>query len=107
MTSAKIIPRIKWVVEQLHQGNFDTIYDKDETKRLSAPEMRTAISGYPGKMTLPPISAYELYEDYGDDDSDQNYIEFDLWYDGLKSDLTLSITVGKDSIYSIEDIHVL
>ena len=107
MTREEIIPTIKWVVEQLYQGNFDTVYNQDEGKRLSADEMRTAINGYAGSMTLPPVSAYGVYEDYGDEDSDQYFIEFTLWYKGSKSDLTLSVTIKRDAAFSIEDIRVL
>ena len=83
------------------------VYDQDVEKRLSVEEIKYAFESYPGVFTLPPEERYLLFDDYDEPESLQNFVEFDLWYDDSVSDLTLSLTIGPEDEYSIEDIHVL
>lgn len=107
MNNNQIRNLLKGLVESLVKGQFEEIYQKDQNKRLSSAEIENAITAYPGVHTLPPDDAFDNYDTYGNEDEDENYIEFNLWFDNKESDLTISLTVFHINEYSIEDIHVL
>ncbi|PLK45787.1 hypothetical protein [Emticicia sp. TH156] len=98
---------LKKVVEYLTDGNYNLVYENDKNKRLSIAEIETAIKEYNGTISFPPNNAFDNFYDYNDESSNENFIEFNLWFDNSESDLTLSITIYETGEYSIEDIHVL
>lgn len=104
---------LKNLVALLVNSNFDEIVARNENGRLSKVEIETALKDYPGTISLPPESSYEsacVYDVY-DEKTEARQVEFDLWYDGEVSDLTLSADVRKDEsgkfVITIDDIHVL
>ncbi len=107
MTKEEIKPLLKQLLIKLTDLNFDSIYEHDKLKILTVEELRNAIVDYPGEIFN---STHDLWLDfylYGNENDDENLVEYDLWYDGVKSDNTLSVTFYKTGEYSIEDIHVL
>jgi hypothetical protein len=107
MIKGKIVKVLEKVVGHLVIKNYSYLYETDVNKRLSASEIELAIKGYTGNISFPPKSAFNDFFDYGDEYGTERLIEFDLWFDNQKSDLTLGITVYRTGEYSIEDIHVL
>ncbi len=98
---------LKKVVKSLTIEDYSGVYQNDRNKRLSIVEIQTALNEYKGNITFPPNKAFDFFYDYNDEISDENFIEFNLWFDNQASDLTLSMTIYKAGNYSIEDIHVL
>lgn len=104
---------LKALVKRLVDSNYGEIIARNENGRLTEAEIRKAIKDYPGVLSLPPDSAYDatyIYDIY-DERKQARQIEFDLWYDGKPSDLTLSAEVclvskSKFGIF-LSDIHVL
>lgn len=104
---------LKSLVTLLVDSKYAEVVAQNRNGRLSESEIEEALKDYPGNITLPPDSAYDrviIYDIY-DKSIDARKIEFDLWYDGEASDLTLSADVhrGKSGEFeiSIDDIHVL
>lgn len=104
---------IKNLIILLVNSKFDEIVERNENGRLSCVDIGNAINDYPGVISLPPDSAYDAACIYGvyDEEIEARKIEFDLWYDGQPSDLTLSADVRKNVhgnfVISIDDIHVM
>lgn len=104
---------LKELVERLAMNKVDLIMRDGQNGRLSEEEIKDAINGYPGMISLPPEDAYSNMVVFdGDSDYPNSRLgEFDLWFDGELSDLTLSFEVRKDKggrmYIQIDDIHVL
>lgn len=107
MDKDEIVKVIEKVVKHLVLENYTYLYQTDINKRLSAREIELAIREYKGNISLPPKNAFYDFLDYENQYDTESLIEFDLWFDNHKSDLTLSVTVYRTGEYSIEDIHVL
>lgn len=106
----KVTKVLRFLVQGLVQGNFDTIYQNDKNKVISVTEIKEIIAEYVennGKLTLPDDIAFSQSECIEACDSDEVFVEFDLWVEGKQSDLTLCVTVFPDESYSISDIHVM
>lgn len=99
---------VKNIVELLIARDFQLLWLNDLDQRITAEEMAEAISGY-GRMTTPPANSFEDINVYLTDDPNEVRIDFDLWFDGAKSDLTLKCTINnsKSKRYSIDDIRML
>ncbi|EBN5355226.1 hypothetical protein H9J87_000891 [Escherichia coli] len=104
---------VKKMVEKLVNGDFDSLVLRGENGRLSVEEIKTAITDFSGLITLPPIQAYDSIEVYDvyDASCGARKVDFDLWFDNEKSDLTVSMEVRMDGLGKlgliIEDIHFL
>jgi len=97
------------IVSKLVDRNFDAIYQNDDRKLISANEIKFAIDDYKGILTSPPIESFDSMDVYLVSEIEAN-VDFDLWYDDKKSDLTLSCNLRQVStklVYSIEGIHIL
>lgn len=104
-----LIPIVKEIVSRLVRHDYGAVVENDDVKRLSADEVKLAIEEYPGEITMPPDSAFEKMDIYGKTDSWKS-VDMDLWYNGSRSDLTLSVRIfeKEGSVrYSVEDIHIL
>jgi hypothetical protein len=102
---------IRHLILDLVSGNIDE--NDERLGRLSKDEIDKAINSYPGKITMPPDKEFEEFECYEIKNSTKPEwaIDFDLWYDNERSELTLSSTIEKKEngnwVISIDDIHVL
>lgn len=95
------------IVSNLMAGNYEAIIEASAIKRCSAEDIRNELSTYPGVMTDPPVSAYEGLLVIDIEDSNEQLVHFDLWFDGDKADLQILVLV--DEIlgnYSFWDILV-
>lgn len=62
------------------------------------------------KVTMPPSGAYDSVVVYDKDETDEALIQFDLWIDSEKSDLTMTYRIheiGSECPFIIENLRVL
>jgi len=109
----EIVSVLKRLVERLVANDIDGLVRQGENGRLSMEEIVNTLQDYPGKISLPPDEAYSNAVEYAiyDKKLEARKVEFDLWFDGDVSDLTLSADVRRGDfgnlVISIDDIHVL
>ncbi|GAB2595861.1 DUF7668 domain-containing protein [Spirosoma areae] len=95
------------IVSNLITGNYTAIMDASAIKRCSAEDISHELSTYPGVMTDPPESAYEDLLVIDIDDSNEQLVHFDLWFEGNKADLQILVLVNETlGNYSFWDILV-
>ena len=118
MIHNKIIANLlKECVECFVRKDFKQIEKRGFSGRLSIEEIKNAIYSFPGKISMPPSYAFNNFDkyDYEIKESEKEkalcFIEFNLWFDGDESDLTLSSEIIENNkgeyLLKIEDIHVL
>lgn len=109
----EVVSLVKKLVESLVANDIDGLVRRGENGRLSKEEIVNTLQDYPGEISLPPDEAYSNAVEYAiyDKKLEARKVEFDLWFDGDVSDLTLSVDVRKGGfgnfVISIDDIHVL
>jgi hypothetical protein len=100
---------LKRIVENLVNKNYNAIYEDDYLQEMPASQMEEIILDYGGVFTLPPLISFDKFIIYTISENELT-IDFDLWCDNEKSDLTL-ICRFKDFDnkirYTIEDMHIL
>ena len=104
-----IAKKIKEVILLLINEDYKKLKEKGYLGSLNTEDVSDAINSYPGKITLPSddellnFTVYNLSEN-------EVYVEFDLYLDGNKSDLTVCSEItqnhGKINI-RIQDLRVL
>ena len=87
---------------------------KEVSSRLSEREISDAIANYSKnrKITLAPQSAYNKLEPIEMKFNPEKWIvDFDLWFNGEQSDLTVSLTVEKNGkgkyLAVLDNLHIL
>lgn len=109
----KEIQLLRALVERLSKNEVDEIVRLGQNGALSKDEIEGAINDYPGAIAPPPAEAYDNIVEYDIYDmcSGARKVEFDLWYDGEESDLTLLVDISRSCnggyVIRIDDIHVL
>lgn len=111
----KMVEQLKQLVIDLVDANYDQIVLCGKNGRLTREEIENEITMYPGQITAPHENAYhdlDLYEIKNSDGSIREWsVDFDLWFDGERSDLTLQASLVKTNegeyIIGIDDIHVM
>jgi len=108
MTYSFIEENVKNIVALLVAEGFDLLWLNDLDQRVTVEEMRKALNGY-GKMTMPPSSSFDDISVYPTDNPNKVRVDFDLWFDGLKTELTLKCTINSSEPkkYSIDDLRML
>lgn len=99
---------IKSIVTDFIDGNYQKVHERDYGKRLTEREVKEGIEDYPGIITDFPDSAFSLMRLYRNTDTNCD-IDFPLWYDHKRSDLTMVCNVkliDSEYRYTIEDILV-
>jgi hypothetical protein len=97
-------------VKDFVQGDFNKIQAKLQNG-LSIGDLKEELS-YRGLLTIPPDAAYENVHFYKYDDGSGYALEFELWIDNQRSDLTLSCEAIIDDnnnirAFTVENLHVL
>ncbi|MFD2807268.1 hypothetical protein SAMN05216565_10346 [Litchfieldia salsa] len=92
------------------QGDFNKIQARLQNG-LSISDLREELSNW-DSITIPPDDAYENVHFYKYDDESGYALEFELWIDNHRSDLTLfceAIIDENNNIlaFTIENLHVL
>ena len=107
----QLIILLKEIVTDLVSHNFNKIVTDKKNGRLTANEIKKAVYGYPGDLTMPPEQAFDKYQKYITDQDEVFIIEFELWYDNEPSDLTLLLefkrNLSGNLSTEIDDIRVL
>ena len=101
---------VKKLVKDVVEGKFQKLVNDGRFRVGEIQDFMSMLDEYPGTLTMPPDSAY-IELDMVESVTGGVFVDFDLWYDGKKSDLTLQAVIemsdaGQMSIY-IEDCHVL
>lgn len=97
------------IVTKLVEGEYLWLFTNDNSKKITETELKAAIKVYPGTPALPPKGAFNDFDFYEISDEEAS-VDFDLWINDIKSDLTLSFTIQKTLNgygYQIDNIHVL
>lgn len=102
---------VKELVQRLIDKEYEIFYQIGMSGEYNSKEIEELINDYGGKLTNPLVQDYEDMDIYEIDDEPEYVIEYDLWVDGQKSDLTLPATIrfaeGKETSISIDNIHVM
>jgi hypothetical protein len=107
----RIIQLVKTIVQDLVQGNLENLVTDGRSGELTKEQLMESILHYGGNFTSPPIETYEKMDIYEVEQGKNFTVDYDLWVDGKKSDLTLQCDVDlqdwdKPRIV-ITNIHVL
>ena len=104
-----VLPLTRFV-EALVAGDFaQAVAFSFHRDRLTAEEIAQAIREYPGRLTLPPDSAYQAMEVYEYNNGSGAMLDFFLWVDGEPSDLMIQVNAAYsdgDWYYTLWDILV-
>lgn len=107
-----LVPALRDLVHTLVVGDYDALHSDGRAGRLSADELRQAISRYGRRLVDPPDAAFRSANAYAIEGSQHSWaVDLDLWTaEEGHSDLTLSVTAEEtaDGIWlTIDDLHVL
>jgi hypothetical protein len=109
----KIIDILKKLVSDLVDKNYNKIFEGQCNSELTEEEIKRAVYEYGGELTIPSEGAYytdalniiEIKKNI------EYHIEFDLWINSKRSDLSMIFNVifenNKIKQVIIKDIHVL
>ncbi len=123
----RIIELVKGIVEELVENNVESLPLEDDTETMDLIE---ELDYYPGVMTLPPEEAYYQLDDiiYIYKQTVPQFrlgkyifkkaapkllymVDFDLYYDNERSDLTLQCNIYEDKhgkwFIRVSNIHVM
>ncbi|ULO07111.1 hypothetical protein H1230_29930 [Paenibacillus sp. 19GGS1-52] len=103
-----ILIKLHELVTLLVNGEYDLIVSRGENGRLTKEEIIFAIEDYGGKPFFPTEEDFKSAIIIQVGRTSEYVVEYELWFDNQKSDLTLSATVNtqEDSI-AIDNIHVM
>ena len=110
MNTNDVKETIRSLVKKLVEHKYEEIYHQDHDKAISVLEIQEAIDSYGQILSMPPDDAFDEIDIYETKDPSKVTVDFDLWFNNEKSDLTLSCIVysaGQERSYSIENIHML
>ena len=105
-----ILALLKPLVEDLASGKLALIVESGRSGPYTVAELEEQLDDYGGILTVPPEIDYQNLDLYEIDDEPEWVLEYDLWVDGEKSDLTLTCTVwltDQEQSIAIDSIHVL
>jgi hypothetical protein len=108
MNKETLIPVVKEVVRNLVDKKYEYLVEHDALKLLTPELLKIAAEDYPGTMTMPPDSAFEEMDIFGNTDQWKR-IDLFLWFDGEKSDLALMCKIIRENeeiVSGIEGILV-
>lgn len=102
---------VKDLVEKLINQEYELLHQTGMCGEYTSKEIEELINEYGGTLTEASVEDYEDMAIYEIDDEPEYVIEYDLWVDGEKSDLTLTATIryeeGKETRITIDNIHVM
>ena len=111
MTHNELSLVVKELVQRLINKEYEFIHHSGMSGEYISKEIEELINEYGGELTVPLIEDYEGMDICEIDDEPEYVIEYDLWVDDEKSDLTLSATIRIDekgaTRITIDNIHVM
>ncbi|MBS0186414.1 MAG: hypothetical protein JSS34_08910 [Proteobacteria bacterium] len=105
----KIKKKLHNIVSMLVSRKYSDLKENGFLGNLKTKEVEEAINSYPGDMTLPTMKEFDQFHLYPYN-TNSFYLEFNLFFNNKKSDLTLSLEgVQKNGniILKLQDIRVL
>jgi hypothetical protein len=108
MTEEVIRNLIRKLVLDLVNEEYEKVYENDFSKRISAELIKEVIEDYPAHISTFPDSAFDLMSVFMHSEFNCD-LDFPLWYDNERSDLTLVCNIknlNDELRYSIDDILV-
>lgn len=108
----KIENAIRKIEKKLVSEDYEKAVTLTKNSRLTAKDVEAALKNYGGKVTAAPGYVFDSLEvtETSNFEPKAWYVDYDLWIDGKRSDLTLSLTVsfvGDEIIPSIDNLHML
>jgi hypothetical protein len=108
----KIKTAIRNVEMNLSNENYEGAIKLTYNSRLSPQEIEAALKKHGGKVTVAPDIFFNSLQviEIRNSQPKSWAVGYDLWIDGKRSDLTLSLTVslvGDDVTSTIDDLHIL
>ena len=110
MQKIEIENTIRKIVSWLISKDYSQLFINDFQKSISPEEIQSAIKDYRGNLTMPNNECFINDLDIYEISENKITVDFDLWFDDKRSDLTLSCTIINENgnyKYSIDNIHVL
>jgi len=110
MKRSQITEVMKYINNLLISKNYNELVNEDYQKQLTSEEIEKAFEDYGGNVTFPPDEAFESYDIFWGEDKNEIAVDFDLWIDNEKSDLTMNCFIrNENNIYqfAITGIHAL
>ncbi len=110
MRKHEILELLKQLVNDLVNQRYEKLVSSGASGVFSAQELIDLINDYGGQVTPPPEGDLKNINIITIEESFEYVIEYELWIDGHKSDLTLSCIVYEnesENYIKIENIHVL
>lgn len=111
MSKYKYIEIVQKIVLFLHNKDYVGVLKEDYLKRVSPEGLKQAIEEYGGNVTIPPEYSYEKMDVYQVTGKKEVRIDFNLWIDGIESDLTLIVSIvntdSSNPMYCIDDLRIL
>jgi len=94
----KIRNLLKNLILDLSQKKYEDIVTSRRNGDLDCSTIEKLINNYPGNITLPPEEAFNEIDfiEY-ENRPGEGEIDFDLWYDNKRSDLTINAEVYVDN----------
>lgn len=104
-----LLKSLNKIVINIVNGSYDRIVEGGQNGTLTERELREAIQQYPGKPYMKFATMDDLNIIHYESSESSGVVEYELWYDGEMSDLTLGceFDLNRDPIVIIENIHVL
>jgi hypothetical protein len=105
----QLLSELNSLVSNLTNGQFARLVASGQNGRLTEEEISEAIKTYPGKMNYHAADKDSVNVFYYSKSDTSGIIEYELYFDGIRSDLTLSceFDLARAPILTIESIHVL
>jgi hypothetical protein len=112
MSAEKIENAVRKIEKELVSENYEKAVALTNNSRLTAKDVETVLKNYNGKVTIAPHYVFDTLEVVEISNSEPKAwaVDYDLWINGKRSDLTLSLTVslvGNKTILSIDNLHIL
>lgn len=112
-TEERIRAELSRMVEDLVHGRLSELEQDGRLGRVKASDLERELEEYPGQLTMPAPEAYAVLDliESVKSPGRRFALDFDMWVDGERSDLTLScsVTVLDSGAVKLEmdDLHVL
>lgn len=105
----QILSELNSLVSNLANGQFARIVASGQNGRLKEEEISEAIMTYPGRINYHAADKDSVNVIYYSKSDTSGIIEYELYFDGIRSDLTLSceFDLARAPVLTIENIHVL
>lgn len=110
MSEKIIIDLLIELVSDIVNKNFKKIEEESRNGCISISDLEKTLLNYGGVLTQPPQSDFVNVNIIQTIEPSEHFIEYELWFDNEKSDLTISCDVtikGENGKIVMQDLRVL